>query len=66
MDKRAIAVVLIVIGAGLIYWGYDISQSVRGQFTRLWSGGVPDRAMLAYLGGAACAALGVYLLARSR
>ncbi len=66
MNNKMLGIVLLVVGVGLVWWGYDIAQSARGQLTRLWSGGVPDKAMLLYLGGAACAALGLYLLARRK
>jgi hypothetical protein len=66
MNNKAIGIVLLVIGAGLAFWGHDIAQSVQGQFTRIWSGGVPDKAMWLYVAGAACAALGLYFLARRK
>jgi hypothetical protein len=66
MDNRALGVVLLVVGGGLLWWGYDVAQSVRGQWIRAWSGSLPDKAMLLYLGGAVCAALGAFLLVRRK
>lgn len=66
MNNKMLGIVLLVVGAGLAWWGYDVAQSARGQFTRLWSGGVPDKAVVLYIAGAACAVLGLYLLGRRK
>ena len=66
MNNQALGVMLLVIAAGLVWWGYDITQSVRGQWIRAWGGSLPDKAMLLYLGGVACAVLGVFQLLRRK
>ena len=58
---KIIAIVLIVIGVGLAYWGYQISGSVGSQFTQAVSGS-DDKVMMYYIGGAVSLAIGLYLL----
>ena len=59
-----IGLVLIVVGAGLAYWGYQLSGSLSSQFTRAVSGAVPDAVMYRYIGGAACVVVGLVLAIR--
>lgn len=66
MNKQAIGAVLLAVGAVLLWWGYDVGQSVRGQWTRAWSGGLPDKAMLLYVLGAAAVAFGLFQLLRRK
>ena len=33
-----ISLALIVAGIGLLYWGYDLSNSVEGQLSKTFSG----------------------------
>lgn len=64
MDKKVIAVVLLVVGIALLIWGYNISQSVSGQLSQAFSGSPGDKAMVMYIGGAICAALGIFNLVK--
>jgi hypothetical protein len=67
MTKRsnALAVVvgvgLVAAGAGLAYWGYQMSGSLTAQLTRTVSGSMPDEVIYRYIGGAVCAVVGVVL-----
>ena len=54
--------VLIGLGAALIYFGYQEQESLRGRLTELVSGSPEDRTVLKFVGGAVCAALGLGLL----
>ena len=66
MQKALIALVLVVIGAGLLYWGYRESQSVTSQVSEAFSGSPLDRVMYKYIGGAVAVVMGLYLLVRKR
>lgn len=57
-----ISLALIVAGVGLLYWGYDLSNSVEGQLSKTFSGSESDNAMMAYIGGAVSLVVGIYLL----
>ena len=64
MNNKIIGIVLLVVGVALLVWGYNISQSVSGQFSQAFSGSPGDKAMYMYIGGAICAALGIFSLVK--
>lgn len=66
MQNKLIGLVLVVVGAGLLYWGYSESQSVTSQVSEAFSGSPLDRVMYKYIGGAVALLAGVYLLFRKR
>jgi len=59
-----IGLVLLIVGAGLGYWGYSEAGSVGGQLGRALSGSPSDRVMMFYIGGAVCAVAGLALMFR--
>ena len=61
---KALGLALIVIAAGLGYWGYQISESLTGQVTTRLTGELPDEVMWRYIGSAACGLAGMFLVAR--
>jgi hypothetical protein len=62
-QSKLIGVVLFIVGAGLAFWGYQISGGLGSQITQTVSGAMSDEVMDRYIGGAACAAVGAYLFA---
>ncbi len=56
------ALVLIVVGGILLYFGYNASLSALESFTETVTGRYSDQTTLYLIGGAACAVLGVGLL----
>ena len=38
MQNKLISLVLIIVGIGLLYWGYSESQSVASQVSEAFSG----------------------------
>ncbi len=61
LPLRAIGIALLVLGAGLAFWGFQLSESVGSQVTELVTGSETDRVMMLYIGGAASFAVGLYL-----
>lgn len=61
---KAVGLALTVIGAGLIVWGYQLSDSVSAELTETLSGAMPDEVMLRYIGGAASLVVGLFLIFR--
>lgn len=59
MNMTSIA--LIVIGAGLAFWGYQKSGGVKSQLTNAFTGSQADNVMVLYISGAVCLAIGIYL-----
>ncbi len=56
------ALVLIVVGGILLYFGYNASGSALESVTETVTGRYSDQTTLYLIGGAACAVLGVGLL----
>lgn len=50
--KKGIGIVCLVAGVLLIVWGYNLSQSVGGQFNRIFTGSPGDKPIWLYIGGA--------------
>ena len=55
---------LIVVGIGLIVWGYQLSGSVTAELTQTVSGSLPDEVMVRYIGGAVSLIVGLFLTFR--
>lgn len=64
MNKKAIALALLVIGAGLLFWGYQESQVVTNKLARNLTNKWDTETMLLLISGAVCVALGGFGLLR--
>jgi hypothetical protein len=62
MIKRAIGLALVVVGIGLAFWGYQISETLAAQLTTTLSGTLPDAVMYRYIGAAASGVAGLFLV----
>lgn len=60
-NQKLVGIVLLVVGAVLLYFGYQSSQSVGGQITESLTGRFTDEAMWYLIGGAAAAAAGAFM-----
>lgn len=60
-NNKLIGVVLLVVGAVLLYFGYQSSQSVGGQITESLTGRFTDETMWYLIAGTAAAAAGAFL-----
>lgn len=60
-NQKVVGIVLLVVGAVLLYFGYQSSQSVGGQITESLTGRFTDEAMWYLIGGAAAAAAGAFM-----
>lgn len=58
---KVAGIVLVVVGIGLAYWGYQISESVGSQLRLAFSGAHSNEVMIRYIAGAASAAVGLFL-----
>jgi hypothetical protein len=59
---KLVALVLIVVGGALLYFGYTASGSALESVTETVTGRYSDRTTMYLIGGAACAVVGVSLL----
>jgi len=61
---KAVGLGLVVGGAGVAYWGYQMSGSLAAQLSRTITGALPDAVMYRYIGGAVSVVAGLFLLIR--
>jgi len=61
---KMIGLVLLVGGAGMAFWGYQMSGSLTAQFSKTLTGALPDAVMYRYIGGAVSCVVGLFLLAK--
>jgi len=58
---KMLGIALIIIGAGLLWWGYQLSDSIGSQLTETISGSMPDGVLIRYIAGAVSFAVGLFL-----
>lgn len=58
MNNKVVGIVLIIIGAALAVWGYDIYDSASSQIGRALSGDTPIEAWAGMVGGVICVVVG--------
>ena len=61
---KIISLVLLVVGIGLAYWGYQMSDSLGSQLNTAINGSPTDKVMMFYIGGAVSFVIGLYLFIR--
>lgn len=61
-NSKLIGVVLLVIGAVLLYFGYQSSHSLGGQITESLTGRFTDETMWYLIAGAAAASAGAFMI----
>jgi hypothetical protein len=59
--KRIGGIILVIVGIGLAYSGYEMSQSMGGQLNEAISGTSGDGVVIRYVAGAVCVAVGAVL-----
>ena len=59
--NKIVGIILVVVGAGLAFWGYRMSGSLGSQLSQAFSGSPSDKVMAFYIGGAACLVVGLFL-----
>jgi hypothetical protein len=62
---KIIGIILVVIGAGLALWGYQLSGSVGSQITQAVTGSDTDKVMIFYITGAVSFVVGIYLFVKN-
>lgn len=61
LKKKLISIVLIVVGTGLAFWGYQKSGGLESKVSSVLTGSSSDNVMMLYISGAAFLATGIYL-----
>lgn len=64
--KNLIGILCLVIGSGLIVWGYRESQTLKGQLHQVLSSSTNNRITMMYVGGAVLVTAGVGIVYSGR
>lgn len=64
--KRALSIMLLLLGLLLLYWGYDLHRQLDTQVIRQVLGRFPEQVWHYYLTGSLALILGIYGLIRFR
>jgi len=62
--NRILAIALIVIGAGLLYFGYQSSQGLDDQLSQTLTGNFTDETVYYFIGGGIALVVGLVMLRR--
>jgi hypothetical protein len=60
--KNQLGIVLLIIGIGLLVWGFNLSGSFSSNLSRTFRGSPTDKTIIVFIAGGICAALGLYQL----
>lgn len=63
--SRLVGIGFLVIGAFLLYFGFQSTQSVLGELTELTTGRYSNETMMHLVGGAVCAVIGLILVLKN-
>jgi hypothetical protein len=63
---KLLALVLVILGAGLLIWGFQLSSGTANEITRSLTGSHSDAVMYRYIGGAISLAAGAFLFLKSK
>ncbi|MBU1295104.1 DUF3185 domain-containing protein [Marinomonas sp. UCMA 3892] len=59
MNNKIIGIILVIAGAALAVWGYNIYDAASSQVTRALSGETPVEAWVGMVGGIVCVLVGL-------
>ncbi len=65
-QTKLLAVILLVLGAALVIWGFQMSGSAGNEVARALTGSSTDAVVYRYIGGAVCLAAGLFLFLRKK
>jgi hypothetical protein len=63
---KLLAIILIVLGAALIVWGLNMSDSPANEVSRALTGSSMDEVVYRYIAGAVSVAAGLFLFLRKK
>ena len=63
---RLLAVILVVLGAALIIWGFQLSGGMANEMTRALTGSSTDAVVHRYIVGAVSLAAGFFLFLKKK
>jgi hypothetical protein len=64
MKGKQVGIGLVVIGSGLVIWGFQVAGTFSAKVAKVFGSAPPTEAMLLWIGGAALIAVGLLQLLR--
>lgn len=64
--NRILAIVLLVVGVALLFWGYQESETLTSEASEMVTGEPTDNAMWFLISGAIIGVIGLYGLLRGK
>lgn len=61
---KMVALILVIAGAGLAYWGYHESQAVSNKLARSLTGETDTTVVVLYIGAILCVGAGLFGLTK--
>ncbi|MCH9694766.1 MAG: DUF3185 family protein [Gammaproteobacteria bacterium] len=65
-QSKILSIVLVVLGLGLIFWGYQLSGSAANEVVKAVQGSSSDAVMYRYIGGAISLAAGAFMFLKKK
>ena len=65
-NSTTTGLILAVVGAGIAFYGWNKSQSVKYQIKGVFKGGMPEDVLLMMVAGGVLAAVGLILVLKGR
>lgn len=60
---KQVGVILLVVGIGLLMWGFQLNDAFSSRLHRAFTGSFTDKTAAVLIAGGVCVALGLYNLA---
>ncbi|WP_157760772.1 DUF3185 family protein [Hydrogenovibrio halophilus] len=61
---KIIGIILMVVGAGIVVYGFQLSQSIGSEVTQAVTGSETDTVMAYYISGAVSFVIGLFFFAK--
>ena len=61
-QKKIIGIALVIIGIVLLFWGYQMSESLGSQLSKTLTGSFSDKVMWTAIGGIASVIVGTLMI----
>lgn len=60
-NSKLLSIALMIIGAGLTFWGYQKSQGIGSQLSSAFTGSHSNTTMMLYISGVVCLVIGIVI-----
>ncbi len=64
IPRNLIGIIFLIVGAGLLFWGYQESGGLDSKIESALTGSYSDNVMMRFIGGSVCLAIGAFFTFR--